>query len=79
MIPERQARLEAIFREVFALPEGTNLRALRQINQPAWDSLGHVTLMAALEGEFGVVLDTSEMLGLTSFEAVRLLLEEKAP
>jgi acyl carrier protein len=79
MTPEQQARLEAIFREVFALPEGTNLRGLRQINQPAWDSLGHVTLMAALEGEFGVTLDTSEMLGLTSFEAVRLFLEERVP
>ena len=79
MIHEREARLEAIFREVFALPDGTSVRTLRQINLPAWDSLGHVTLMAALEGEFGLVLDTSEMLGLTSFEAVRLLLQEKLP
>lgn len=77
MKPENLARLEAIFREVLALPEGTDMRKVRQLNQDAWDSLGHVTLMGALEGEFGITLDTSEMLALTSFEAVRLFLEEK--
>jgi acyl carrier protein len=77
MKPESQIRLEAIFREVFALPADTDFKKVRQLNQVAWDSLGHVTLMAAIEGEFGIALDTSEMLELTSFEAVRLFLEEK--
>ena len=77
MKPENQQRLEAIFREVLALPPGVDVRRVRQINQATWDSLGHVTLMAALEGEFGLTLDTSEMLGLGSFDAVRLFLEDK--
>jgi acyl carrier protein len=78
MTPERERQLEAIFREVFSLPEGVDVRGVRQLNHEEWDSLGHVTLMAALESEFSVTLDTNEMLTLTSFEAVRLFLESKA-
>jgi len=77
MNPENLSRLEAVFREALSLPAEADVRKVRQLNQAAWDSLGHVTLMAALEGEFGIALDTSEMLALTSFEAVRLFLEEK--
>ena len=79
MTAERERQLEAIFREVFSLPADADVRRVRQLNHEAWDSLGHVTLMAALESEFGVALDTNEMLTLTSFEAVRLFLESKAP
>jgi acyl carrier protein len=70
-------QLEKIFREVFELPEVADVRKVRQISHEGWDSLAHVTLMAALEGEFAIALDTSEMLDLTSFEAVRLFLEER--
>jgi acyl carrier protein len=77
MKPDDLSRLEAIFREVLALPVDADFKKVRQLNQAAWDSLGHVTLMAAIEGEFAIALDTSEMLELTSFEAVRLFLEGK--
>jgi acyl carrier protein len=75
-------RLEKIFREVLSLPAGVDLDQVHQDSDPdvdeaSWDSLGHVTLMTALEGEFGITLDTSEMLELTSFEAIRRFLEEK--
>jgi acyl carrier protein len=77
MQAENLEQLEKIFREVFGLAAGADVRRVRQISHERWDSLAHVTLMAALEGEFGIELDTSEQLELTSFEAVRLFLEEK--
>lgn len=77
MTREHQHQLETIFRDVLALPDTADLRTVRQLNHAAWDSLGHVTLMAALESEFELTLDTGEMLMLTSFEAVRLFLTEK--
>jgi acyl carrier protein len=79
MKTEDLERLETIFREVFELPAGADARKVRQISHDGWDSLAHVTLMAALEGEFGVTLDTSEMMELASFEAIQLFLEEKGP
>lgn len=70
-------RLEAVFTEALALPAGADLSRLRQLGQPSWDSLGHVTLMAAIEGEFGIQLDIDDMIVLTSFDAARLYLEDK--
>lgn len=35
---------------------------------PAWDSVGHMALVAALEGTFDIMMDTDDIINLTSFE-----------
>lgn len=72
---ERQ--LEAIFSAVFEIPTGQQVRALSQLTFPKWDSLAHVTLMAAVESEFGIEIDIADSLELTSFEAVHVYLEDR--
>ena len=34
---------------------------------PAWDSLGHMALVAAIEEEFGVELDSDQVIDMASF------------
>ena len=34
----------------------------------AWDSVGHMTLVAALEDAFNISLDTDDIIDLSSFE-----------
>jgi acyl carrier protein len=41
-----------------------------------WDSLSHLELMLALEGEFGVRISTQEMLDLQSLEAIEAFLQK---
>ena len=41
---------------------------------PAWDSVGHVSLVAALEEAFDIVLDPDDILDLSSFEKGREIL-----
>lgn len=36
---------------------------------PAWDSIGHLALVAALEAAFGITMDIDDMIDLSSFEA----------
>ncbi len=74
---ERDAKLAEIFRAVFNLPTEADPTAVRQLSEPAWDSLAHVTLVAAVESEFGVTIDAAESLELTSYQAVALHLEER--
>ncbi|NKD56095.1 acyl carrier protein [Haematospirillum sp. 15-248] len=50
---------------------------VRKISEARWDSLAHVSMVAAVESEFGVNLDSTDMERMTSFAATRLLLEEK--
>lgn len=68
--------LSDVFRAVMNLPPGAEVSNLRQLNTPAWDSLAHVSLVAALESEFGVTIDIADSLELTSYEAVKMYLEE---
>jgi acyl carrier protein len=69
-------RLQAIFQELFGLPAGTDISASRQDNVSAWDSMAHISLMAAIEGEFGVTIDAGDSMLLTSYDAVRSWLQE---
>jgi acyl carrier protein len=78
MTLENEQKLEDVFRAVLSLPPDRDLKTLQQVDTPSWDSLAHVSLVAAVEGEFGVVVDVVEALELTSFQAVRDYLEEHA-
>ena len=71
------ATLQGIFRAVFNLDDTMDVTRVSQTSEKRWDSLAHVTLVAAIESEFNLKLDLSEALRLTSYEAATLLLEEK--
>lgn len=72
-----QTTLDQVFRAVLQLPDDVDVRTVRQVNQKSWDSLAHVSLIAAVESEFGLSIDLADSLELTSFEAFALYLEER--
>ena len=68
------AELESCFIETFALEPGTDLRSLRFQSILEWDSVGHMQLIAAIESIFDVMLETQEVLDMSSFDkAVEIL------
>lgn len=42
----------------------------------AWDSVGHMSLMSALEEAFQIELDIDDIIEFSSFEAGRLILKK---
>jgi acyl carrier protein len=68
-----ESRLRAITASVFGLPEEQLPSDADQSNLVAWDSLGHLRLIVALEGEFGIRFRTDRIARLTS---LALLLDE---
>lgn len=42
----------------------------------AWDSVGHMGLIAALEEAFGIMLDTDDIIDLSSFEKGQEILKK---
>lgn len=42
-----------------------------------WDSVGHMTLIAALEDEFDIMLETEDMMSLTSYVKGKEILAQK--
>jgi acyl carrier protein len=70
-------RLQDIFRAVFELSEDIDVTNLDQTNSPRWDSLDHVSLVTAIESEFGISLDAADQLRMTSYVATTIMLEER--
>ncbi|MFE3447609.1 acyl carrier protein [Nonomuraea sp. NPDC059194] len=67
-------RLRVVFCSSLNLPEGTDVDGLEYRSIPQWDSLGHMALIAAMEDEFDIMIDTDDMIDMSSFgKAVELL------
>lgn len=43
---------------------------------PAWDSVGHMALISALEDEFGIVMDMDDVVDFSSYSVGMRLLEK---
>lgn len=44
------------------------LTGLKYQDVELWDSVGHMTLVAALEDEFDIMIDTDDIIDLSSYE-----------
>ncbi|KAF0220974.1 MAG: acyl carrier [Rhodospirillaceae bacterium] len=67
MNPEQLDGLRAVFRHTLDLEAGAVVDDLAYRALPAWDSIGHMRLVAAIETAFDVMLDTDEVIDLSSF------------
>jgi acyl carrier protein len=61
-------RLRAVFVEALELGGEVDVENLRYREIEQWDSLGHMTLVAAIEEEFDVQLDTEQVIEMSSFK-----------
>ena len=67
-------RLRDVFRSALDLAPDAEVDDLHYQDNEKWDSLAHMSLIAALEDEFSVMIDTDDVINLSSFdEAVRIL------
>ncbi len=62
-----EQELCAVFKEVLALPAGEACEGLEYRAAPGWDSVAHMQLVAALEAKFGIMLETDDVIGMSSF------------
>ena len=70
-------KIAEIFSIVLELSDHEDAQNIRRINEAKWDSLAHVTLIAALESEFNIKIDYSDSERLTSYPSTVLLISEK--
>ncbi|MEE3328737.1 MAG: acyl carrier protein [Myxococcota bacterium] len=59
-----------IFIEVFSTPRDVDVNKLLYNDFPGWDSLGHMTLVAALEEKFDCMLEMDDILEMSSYTKV---------
>jgi len=64
------------FIETFSIePEDLNSLLVYQSIQ-TWDSVGHLSLMAAIEEAFNIMFDTEDIIDFSSYEKGKLLLHK---
>ena len=67
-------RLREAFRSALDLPADAPVDDLHYQDNEKWDSLAHMSLIATIEDEFSVMIDTDDVINMSSFaEAVRIL------
>lgn len=68
--------LRQAFHDALKVPEGAIHDGLQYATIPEWDSVGHMSLVAEIEARFDVMLDTEEILALSTFAKAREILQK---
>ncbi len=63
-----EERVFAQFAEVLSVSVDVDRAILIYNDYPGWDSVGHMSLIAALETEFDCMLEMDDILDMESFE-----------
>ena len=56
--------------------ENVDLETLEYRGIDEWDSVAHMALVGELEGEFDIMLDANEVIGMSSFKKAREILAD---
>lgn len=68
-------KYNAIFVETFTVTEET-LPEYKYQDTPSWDSVGHMSMIAALEETFDIMLDTEDIIDFSSWEKGKEILKK---
>lgn len=60
-------KYEGAFKEAFGI-ESDSLKGLKYQDITEWDSVGHMNLIALLEEAFDIMMDTDDIIDLSSYE-----------
>ena len=69
-------KYDAIFCDVFELSSSELGQALDYQSIPAWDSVGHMSLMAELEDAFDISLDMDDVIEFGSYQTGMVTLKK---
>lgn len=67
MIISTQRKLRDAFEEGLGISESEDLNELAYGQHENWDSVAHMNLVACLESEFDIMLETDDVIGMSSY------------
>ena len=69
-------KYKKIFVDTFNI-DNTKLEGLEYNKITEWDSIGHMTLIAAIEEQFKITMETDDLIDLSSYKKGKQILSEK--
>lgn len=67
-------KLKSAFAESMPLPESVNYEEIAYGKTDGWDSVAHMALITQIETDFDVMLDTEDVIDLSSFSKAKEIL-----
>ncbi|WP_126428710.1 acyl carrier protein [Brevibacillus marinus] len=67
-------KLKKAFTEALNLPADSEIEGLTYNSIPEWDSLAHMALISHLDEAFDIMIDTEDIIELSSFEKAKQIL-----
>jgi acyl carrier protein len=74
---EIAGKLREVFLEALDLDGDVDVENLKYRDIEAWDSVGHMALVAAIEDEFDVQFDTDQVIDMSSFKVAADMIKER--
>ncbi len=72
---DNEEKYAKAFCSVFEIEPGS-LKGLKYQDIPAWDSVGHMALVAELENTFDIMMDPEDIIDLSSYEKGQEILKK---
>ena len=70
-------KLQEIFLESLDIKEDKFNEGLKYNEIPEWDSIGHMSLVSAIEEKFSITMETDDIIEFNSFQKGQEILESK--
>lgn len=74
-----ESRLQKAFQKGLHLPDDTDCTNLEFAKSPSWDSIAHMELIATIEEEFQIMVETKDMLDLSSYRIAKEMVKKYDP
>ena len=71
-----EQKLKSAFAEALGIDESTVVDDLAYQSIPQWDSVAHMSLIAALEDDFDVMLETDDVIDMSSVAKAKEILSK---
>ncbi|WP_322923978.1 acyl carrier protein [Paenibacillus campi] len=69
-----EQKLQHVFIEALGLTAETNVSTLTYNGIPEWDSIAHMALVAQMDDQFDIMLDTEHIIDISSFAKAKEVL-----
>jgi acyl carrier protein len=73
-VSENENKLRQAFASGLSLPEADVNEALQYATSQGWDSVAHMALIASLDSIFDIMIDTDDVIDLSSYPKAREIL-----
>lgn len=73
-----EERIVKVFSESLGIDSSSVVDDLQYNSIPQWDSIAHMALVAALESEFDIMMDTDDIIDMSSVRKAKEILEKYA-